>query len=91
MRNAQGQCPDSTRIAVRIPFETASGINQNQCPLSIEIGGRIGQEYAIQAELDTSKYPKGVKVTDEDLRNINLTRDAFHGEWNYSIAPNCST
>jgi hypothetical protein len=52
---------------------------------------RTSTGLSIQAELDTSKYPKGVKVTDEDLRNINLTRDAFHGEWNYSIAPNCST
>jgi hypothetical protein len=40
--------------------------------------------------LDTTKYPKGVKVSDEDLRKLNLTRDDFHGEWNYSIAPNCS-
>jgi len=40
--------------------------------------------------LDITKYPKGVKVSDEDLRNLNLTRDDFHGEWNYSIAPNCS-
>jgi transposase len=52
---------------------------------------RTATGLSIQAELDTSKYPKGVKVTDEDLRKINLTRDEFHGEWNYSIAPNCST
>jgi hypothetical protein len=29
---------------------------------------------SIQAELDTAKYPKGVKVSDEDLRKLNLTR-----------------
>ena len=46
---------------------------------------------SIQAELDTTKYPKGVKVSDEDLLKLNLTRDDFHGEWNYSIAPNCSS
>ena len=51
---------------------------------------RTAAGLSIQAELDTSKYPKGVKVTDEDLRKINLTRDEFHGEWNYSISPNCS-
>jgi len=32
-----------------------------------------------------------IKVSDEDLSKLNLTREAFHGEWNYSIAPNCST
>ena len=51
---------------------------------------RTAAGLSIQAELDTSKYPKGVKVTDEDLRKINLTRDEFHGEWNYSIAPHCA-
>jgi hypothetical protein len=45
----------------------------------------------IQAELDTTGYPKGVKVSDKDLGKLNLTRDTFHDEWNYSIAPNCST
>jgi hypothetical protein len=52
---------------------------------------RTATGLSIQAELDTTKYPKGVKVSDEDLRKLNLTRDEFHGEWNYSIAPNCSS
>lgn len=41
----------------------------------------------IQAELDTGTYPKGIKVTDEELDKVNLTRADFHGEWNYSIKP----
>ncbi len=45
---------------------------------------------AITAELDTGIYPKGVKVSDEEMGSINLTKAAFHGEWNYSIARNCS-
>ncbi|HDL86412.1 MAG TPA: ISAzo13 family transposase, partial [Candidatus Acetothermia bacterium] len=39
----------------------------------------------IQAELDTTLYPKGMKVTDEALRKINIKRATFHGEWNYTI------
>ena len=46
---------------------------------------------AITAELDTGIYPKGVKVSDEEMESINLTKAAFHGEWNYSIAHNCSS
>jgi hypothetical protein len=46
---------------------------------------------AITAELDTGIYPKGVKVSDEEIESINLTKAAFHGEWNYSIARNCSS
>jgi hypothetical protein len=52
---------------------------------------RTSTGLTIQAELDTARYPKGVKVSDEELSKLNLTRDEFHGEWNYSIAPNCST
>jgi hypothetical protein len=58
------------------------------------VGHRIGSPrtstgLTIQAELDTASYPKGVNVSDEELSKLNLTRDEFHGEWNYSIAPNC--
>ena len=38
-------------------------------------------------EIDANLYPKGVKVTDQEMQAINLTRDEFHGEWNYTIAP----
>jgi Rhodopirellula transposase. len=41
----------------------------------------------IQAELDTNAYPKGRKVSDEELASVQLVRDAFHGEWNYTIQP----
>jgi transposase len=41
----------------------------------------------IQARLDDHHYEKGRKVTDQELQAVNLTRDPFHGEWNYSIAP----
>ncbi|MBF0470196.1 MAG: ISAzo13 family transposase [Gammaproteobacteria bacterium] len=45
----------------------------------------------VKAELDTSVYPKGIRVSDKELSELNLTRADFHGEWNYSLAPNCSS
>jgi hypothetical protein len=39
-------------------------------------------------EIDGNLYPKGVEVTDGEIQAINITRDKFHGEWNYTIAPN---
>jgi transposase len=39
------------------------------------------------AELDSGLYPKGIKVTDEELETIHISREDFHGEWNYSILP----
>ena len=39
----------------------------------------------VKAKLDNKIYEKGIKVTDEELRNVNIKRDQFHGEWNYII------
>ena len=41
----------------------------------------------VRAELDSKQYPKGVKVSDEEFGAIQIVRDEFHGEWNYSILP----
>jgi transposase len=41
----------------------------------------------ITARLDTKSYKKGRRVSDQALRRVNLHREPFHGEWNYSIAP----
>src|SRR5271166_3697070 len=41
----------------------------------------------VRCDLDTSTYPKGIVVTDQEMAQINITRDAFHGEWNYTIRP----
>ena len=41
----------------------------------------------VQAELDPSTYPTGRKVSDEELAAIEIEREAFHGEWNYTIVP----
>jgi ribosomal protein L31E len=42
----------------------------------------------IKAKIDDTVYEKGIKIIDEDLRKINITKNDFDGEWNYSIAPN---
>jgi hypothetical protein len=41
----------------------------------------------VYAQLDERDYPKGVEVTAEQLAAVNLTRDPFHGEWNYRVIP----
>ena len=41
----------------------------------------------IRAELDENEYPTGIKVTDEAMAALKITRDKFHGEWNYTISP----
>src|SRR6266702_3718097 len=36
---------------------------------------------------DSHTYPTGIKVSDEELAALNLSREPFHGEWNYTISP----
>lgn len=39
-------------------------------------------------EIDRNLYPRGVKVTAQEMQEVNITHDQFHGEWNYVIWPN---
>jgi hypothetical protein len=41
----------------------------------------------IEAKLDTNAYKTGIKVSDEELAEVQLEKASFHGEWNYTIAP----
>src|SRR5271169_426587 len=41
----------------------------------------------IRCELDPNPYPKGIKISDEQMATLNIKRDSFHPEWNYSISP----
>jgi len=45
------------------------------------------QGLTIKAALDTGRYPTGIKVTDQELDQVNLKKAKFHGEWNYTIRP----
>jgi transposase len=38
-------------------------------------------------ELNKNKYKTGIKVTDKEMKSLNLKRNDFHGEWNYIISP----
>jgi hypothetical protein len=45
---------------------------------------------SVQAELDEGICPKGIKIGDremKDLEKTRITRDPWHGEWNYTIHP----
>ena len=44
----------------------------------------------VAAEPGTSAYPKGIKISDrqmQDLEQQALRRHQFHGEWNYDLIP----
>jgi hypothetical protein len=39
----------------------------------------------VTCRLDHRKYPTGRKVTAEEMNQVNLYPEKFHGEWNYVI------
>jgi len=39
----------------------------------------------VKAELDQGTYPKGVKITDQQMAALPLERNDFHGDWNYTL------
>ena len=46
-----------------------------------------GNGLSIRSELDERSYPKGHKITKEQVENLPMKRDSFHGEWNYRMLP----
>ena len=41
----------------------------------------------VEASLDYANYEKGIKVSAQEMEQLNLKRDTFHGEWNYHLTP----
>lgn len=41
----------------------------------------------VHAWLDEAQYEKGIEVSDEELAECIIKRNAFHGDWNYEIHP----
>jgi transposase len=41
----------------------------------------------IHAELDEGTYETGIKVSDEEMARLNIRKNKFHGDWNYTISP----
>jgi len=41
----------------------------------------------VTAIADANRYQIGIKISDKELKALNITRDTFHGEWNYMIKP----
>jgi transposase len=41
----------------------------------------------VKARLDKRKYPKGVVVSESQMKELALSKNRFHGEWNYELRP----
>ncbi len=45
----------------------------------------------VKAVLDENIYQKGIKVSKTEIEEIMIKRHKFHGDWNYTIMPNCKS
>lgn len=70
-----------TRNWQGVPLETLE--------IVVELIGatKTKQGLEVHAWLDAKKYEKGRKITAEELQEIHMKRNKFHGEWNYEIHP----
>jgi transposase len=41
----------------------------------------------VKARLDKKVYEKGRKVSEQEMNLLNITKNKFHGEWNYAVRP----
>jgi hypothetical protein len=88
--------PPGTSKWNKIEHRLFSFITQNwrgkplvSCQAIVELIGSTTtrQGLTVRAALDTNDYEIGIKVSDDELAQVKLTRHDFHGDWNYTIKP----
>jgi transposase len=42
---------------------------------------------SVKSKIDTNIYEKGLKVSDQQMAELQLRREKFHGDWNYKLLP----
>ncbi|XIG79576.1 ISAzo13 family transposase [Streptomyces sp. SGAir0957] len=45
----------------------------------------------VHAELDRGEYPTGIRISDDEIASLPITRHRFHGDWNYTLHPHRPT
>jgi hypothetical protein len=88
--------PPGTSKWNRVEHRLFACITQNWCakPLvslqvivSLIAATKTDTGLCVHCDLDENAYPTGAKIPKSVMRAISLTPNAFHGEWNYTIAP----
>ncbi len=41
----------------------------------------------VKTRLDKNEYKKGIKISNDEIKKLNIVKDNFHGEWNYTVKP----
>ncbi len=62
-------------------------LESHRVVVSLVSSTRTEKGLAVHCRLDENQYLKGRKIRDAEMNAIKLKRNAFHGDWNYQIAP----
>jgi transposase len=41
----------------------------------------------VKSKIDTNIYEKGLKISDQQMAELQLRKEKFHGDWNYKLLP----
>jgi hypothetical protein len=65
------------------------GVPLESCQVVVSLVGstRTAEGLEVHCCVDENDYPKGRKISDAEMANIKIKRNAFHGDWNYEIKP----
>jgi hypothetical protein len=63
------------------PLESLEVIVELICATTTNTGLKL------YAQLDERDYQRGIEVSEEELEAVPITRNDFHGDWNYTITP----
>jgi len=70
-----------TRNWQGVPLETMEIV------ISLIGSTRTQEGLEVHCWLDAKKYEKGRKITNNEIQEVHIKRNKFHGEWNYEIHP----
>lgn len=62
-------------------------LESHQVVVSLVGSTRTEEGLEVHCRVDENDYPKGRKISDAEMANIKIKRNAFHGDWNYEIKP----
>jgi hypothetical protein len=66
-------------------------LNSHEVIVSLIASTRTRTGLTVAAELDQAEYPKGIKISGQEMAGLEqsrrLRRHGFHGEWNYTLSP----
>jgi len=96
LRIAVSHFPPGTSKWNKIEHRLFSFISQNwrgkpltslEVIISLIAGTTTRTGLKVHAELNTTAYPAGIKVSKAEMADVHLRPDRFHGDWNYEIHP----